>query len=39
MRALLVSNIFEQVGDEEYEKNALSKVFADETFQTFLMGM
>ena len=39
MRALLVNDIFEEVGDEEYAQNALSRLFADKIFQTFLLGM
>ena len=39
MRALLVNNIFEEVGVEEYAQNALSNLFGDKAFQQFLLGM
>ena len=39
MRALLVNNIFEEVGVEKYAQNALSKLFGDKVFQLFLLGM
>ena len=39
MRALLVNNIFEEVGEEKYAQNSLSRTFSDKILQTFLMGM
>ena len=39
MRALLVNNIFEEVGEEQYAQNALSKTFSNKALQTFLLGM
>ena len=39
MRALLVNNIFEEVGEEQYAQNALSKTFSNKVLQSFLLGM
>ncbi len=36
MRGLLVNEVFEEIGDEEYAQNSLSKLFQDKDLQAFL---
>ena len=36
MRALLVNDIFEEVGDELYALNSLSRLFRDKEMHAFL---
>ena len=36
MRALLVNDIFEEIGDESYALNSLSRLFRDKDLHAFL---